>query len=148
MNLVGIVLQPTVAVITGLAAIAGIIGLAAQLRRLRRTAESQVYQGLIANALKLDELMIANPKLRKYICDGAAVPPIDFDEPELESMIEFVVNVIDSFKVQEKYIPDHARNGWRAFERDVMKQPAVAHFMAKRGHWYAGTLYDDDTDSK
>ncbi|MEU4384456.1 hypothetical protein [Promicromonospora sp. NPDC023805] len=140
MTSVGTVLQVIATTVGITVSLGGLVGLTIQIVRLRRSLQSQVYQGLIANSLKLDELMISNPKLRKYIYDGAPVPPDDMDESELEALIEFVVDVIDNFKAQEGSVPKQARPGWQAFADHVMEQPAVIQFMSKRGHWFSGTL--------
>lgn len=133
-------LQSIGIVIASVAAIAGLAGLIVQLRLVIRSTESQVYQGLIANSLKIDEILLERPHLRKYIYDRAPVPPADVSPEELESFVELVVDVVDNLRIQERYIPDDARKGWREFTVDLLGQPAVITFLQSRGHWYSGLL--------
>jgi hypothetical protein len=127
-------------VVGSIAALGGVVGLAMQLAGLRSSFESQVYQRLIENAFRIDELMISRPALRKYIYDHAPIPQTDFDPDEFESIIELIVDFVDNVRVQERFIPKAALPGWRATMNEILDQPAVVDFMTRRRHWYHGTL--------
>lgn len=95
--------------------IVSILALLRQNRQLERSIKSQVYQSLIENSLKIDSLLIENPEFRKYIYNNEAITE---DTPELDKLMavmEFMMDVIDNLKAQEKYIPGDLQLGWQKF---------------------------------
>jgi hypothetical protein len=92
------------------------------------------------NSQRIDEIMIENPLLRKYIYQGAAVPPEDVDPDRLDSFIELVMDVVDNFAVQQAYVPEIARASWTNYRDELMRQPAVVDFLGRHGQWFTSTL--------
>jgi uncharacterized protein len=139
MDIVEIVSIITQAV-TALAAVVALFLVVKQMRQLDDTLRSQVYQGLIDNSLKIDELLIEKPEFRKYVYGEEIIdentPGID----QIMSVMEFVVDVMDNVKAQESFIPKAVKPGWRQFSQDVLSSPAAQFFMQKHGLWYSGGL--------
>jgi len=119
-------------------AVAGIVGVALQLQMLRKSTKVQVYEGLIQNSSKIDEILIERPELRKYIYDGAAVPRSKLRQAEVESLIELALDMLDNLKVQSKYIPKENLQGWRNYENNLLRQPTVEKYLRDHGAWYSG----------
>lgn len=141
MNLVDIV-QFVVNIIAAPVALITIVLLIRQTKQLDDTLKSQVYQGLINNSLLIDQLLIEHPEYRKYIYEQEKFPTDESNTDELMGILDFLVDVVDNIKAQEKYIPKEALMGWRLFVRDVLDQPAVKYYMEKKGYWYTGTLFE------
>jgi len=118
-----------------------------QTRQLDETLKSQVYQGLIDNSLKIDQLLIERPEYRKYIYENEKFPQNKQNTDELMGVLDFVVDVVDNIKIQEKFIPKKALVGWRLFVQDVLKQPAIKYYMEQKGYWYTGTLVEKGKNS-
>lgn len=136
------VVQFSVNIIAAPVAIITIVLLIRQTKQLDNTLKSQVYQGLIDNSLKIDQLLIERPEYRKYIYGNEKFPTNKENTDELMGVLDFVVDVVDNVRVQEKFIPKDALVGWRAFVSDVLEQPAIKYYMEQKGYWYAGTLLD------
>lgn len=130
-------LQAIVTIIGLPLAFLSVIALLFQNRQLAQSTKSQVYQGLIDNSLKIDALLIENPELRKYIYGGQPLPQDTREVDRLMAVLEFVNDIVDNLRAQEKYIPRKLRPGWRAFANDVTASPSMQHFMEAHGHWYA-----------
>jgi hypothetical protein len=124
--------------LTFIVAVVGIVGVVRQLRLSSESAEIQVYQDLIRNSSKIDEILVQRPALRRYLYDGAAVPRSVGLRAEAESLIELAVDMLDNLAVHQKYVPESARRGWDRFEKDLLKQPVVIEFVIKHGSWYSG----------
>lgn len=121
-------------------AVISVLLLIKQTRQLDDTMRSQVYQGLIDNSLKIDQLLIEHPELRKYIYGKE---PVDEKTPDLDklmSVTEFMIDIVDNLKAQEKYIPKPLIPGWRNFAQDVLNSPATRYFLEKHGTWYSSGL--------
>jgi hypothetical protein len=131
--------------LTFVVAVVGIVGVVLQLQMLRKSTELlhestqvQVYQSLIQNSSKIDEILIERPELRKYIYDSAAVPRSKRRQAEIESLIELAVDMIDNLTIQAEYVPRKAREGWASFAEDFLRQPTVVRFLNNHGVWYSG----------
>jgi uncharacterized protein len=137
MNIIEIVSLITQAV-TAFAAVVALFLVIKQMRQLDDTLRSQVYQGLIDNSLKIDELLIEKPEFRKYVYGEEKIdentPGID----QIMSVMEFVVDVMDNVKAQEEFIPKEEKIGWKQFSQEVLRSPAALFFMQKHGLWYSG----------
>ena len=134
------IVQLIVNLIAAPTALITIIFLIMQARQLDQTLRSQVYQGLIDNSLKIDQLLIEHPEFRKYIYEGEAVNENTPEIEKLMSLMEFVVDIVDNLGAQERYIPKSLVGGWRAYAQDVMRSPAASYFLQKHGHWYTSGM--------
>jgi hypothetical protein len=121
-------------------AIVSVLFLIRQTRQLDETLRSQVYQGLIDNSLKIDQLLIDNPAFRKYIYGGEPIQDGDPDVDKLMGIMEFMVDIVDNLKVQEKFIPEPLVKGWRNFAQEVLSSPAAERFLQRHGSWYSSGI--------
>jgi len=121
-------------------AIVSVLFLTRQTRQLDETLRSQVYQGLIDNSLKIDQLLIEHPEFRKYIYGSEPVKDDTPDIDRLMGVIEFMVDIIDNLTVQERFIPKPLVKGWRNFAQEVLDSPAAKHFLQKHGSWYSSGI--------
>ena len=121
-------------------AIISVLFLIKQNRQLDETLRSQVYQGLIDNSLKIDQLLIENPSFRKYIYGNEPVKDDTPDIDKLMAVMEFMVDIIDNLKVQEGFIPKPLIKGWRNFAQEVLSSPAAKHFLQRHGSWYSSGI--------
>lgn len=126
-----------------------IIFLIKQSRQTDASQRSQVYEKLIDNSLKIDQIMIENPEFRKYIYRGEPITDELPDRDKLMGFLEFIVDVLDNAKAQEKYIPKTARPGWSTYTKMILAQPAMKHFLSQAGmtHWTMGAPIEETTTS-
>lgn len=138
-------LQLILNIVTIPVAIVTVFLLLKQAKQLDETLKSQVYQGLIDNSLKIDQLMIENPEYRKYIYDHEPIPEEAKDLEKLWGILDFALDVVDNVKAQERFIPKPFLPGWRAFAALVLEQPATKYYMERKyGFWFEGTLYQSN----
>jgi len=127
-------------VVTALTAVVALILVILQMRQLDQTLRSQVYQGLIDNSLKIDELLIENPEFRKYVYGNEIVDKNTPDIDKVMSVMEFVIDIIDNVTAQEAFIPKAEKPGWGEFVRDVTSSPAAQYFLEMHGKWFSGNV--------
>jgi uncharacterized protein len=127
-------------VITALTAVIALLLIVKQMRQLDKTLRSQVYQGLIDNSLKIDQLLMEKPEFRKYVYGGEKVNENTPDIDRIMSMTEFMVDVVDNVKAQEAIIPKAEKPGWSHFTQHVVRSPAAQYFMQKHGLWFSGSV--------
>jgi hypothetical protein len=127
-----------------------IIFLIRQSRQTDASQRSQVYEKLIDNSLKIDQLMIENPEFRKYIYRGEPITDDLPDKDKLLGFLEFIVDVLDNAKAQEKYIPKSSRQGWTTFRNMMLSQPAMKYFIEQAGMtaWTMGAPFEEPTNGK
>lgn len=104
---------------------------------LRKTIGNQIYESFIDNSVELDELLIHNPELRKFIYHDA---PIDEHDPNLDkimSAVEMVIDITENIDVYKKYIPVNRRDGWLQFVKDTESSSAYKFYMERYSTWYA-----------
>ena len=129
-ELVSLVSQLT----TALTAIIALLLVVKQMHQLDETLRSQVYQGLIDNSLKIDELLIEKPEFRKYVYGQEMLDENTPDLDRIMSVMEYMVDVVDNVEAQEGFIPKAEKPGWRHFAKDVLGSPAAKYFMASSPH--------------
>ena len=125
-------------VITALTAIFAVLFIVRQMHQLDESLRSQVYQGLIDNSLKIDELLMEKPEFRKYVYGEQEIDETTPDIDRIMSVMEFMVDVVDNIKAQEAFIPKAEKPGWKHFTEDVLHSPAAEYFMQKHGLWFSG----------
>jgi len=111
-----------------------------QTKQLDDSTKSQVYQGLIDNSLKLDELLIKYPEYRKYVYGSEEITEETSDIDKLMGILDFVVDVVDNIVAHEEFIPKTELRGWQAFSQDLLNQSAVKYYLEQKGYWYEGTI--------
>lgn len=142
----------TANIVASLTAIVAIFYVVRQTRQLDNTLRSQVYQGLIDNSLKIDELLMKHPEYRKYIYHNE---PIDENTPDIEEIIgviEFVTDIADNILTQSEFIPKNEKAGWITFAEEILSSPAASYFFQEHSNWYSGKiqeiLIDKNNDQK
>ena len=129
-------------IVASLTAIVAILFVIKQTRQLDNTLQSQVYQGLIDNSLKIDELLMEHPEYRKYVYGNE---PINENTPDIDkiiSVMEFMTDIADHVLTQEEFIPKSERIGWRIFAEEILSSPAARYFLEEHGTWYSGKIPD------
>jgi len=136
------IVQLIISLVAAPTAIISVLFLIRQTRQLDETLRSQVYQGLIDNSLKIDQLLIDHPDFRKYIYGNE---PVTQNTPNLEtlmSVMEFMIDIVDNLGVQKKFIPTPMLQGWRNFAQEVVNSPAAKYFLETHHGWYSSGISD------
>lgn len=113
-----------------------IFGLIYQSIILKATIDNQIYQSFVSNSVKIDEMLITYPELRKYVYDNE---PIDESTPDLDrvmSMVELIVDCMENIEVYKKYLPRNRKSGWLQYVIDIKNTPAYEFFTKKNGGWF------------
>ena len=126
--------------VTIIIAFSSVILLIRQTNQLGKTLKSQVYQGLIENSLKIDLLIIDNPEINDYLYGKKKIIKTMKNYGKIIAMIDFIIDIIDNIKVQEKYIPKQAIPGWKSYTNEMLNLPGIKYYLGYRKNWYSGTL--------
>lgn len=105
---------------------------------LRKTIGNQIYESFIDNAVELDELLIHNPELRKFIYHDEPInEEKNSDLDKIMSAVEMVIDITENIDVYKKYIPVNRRDGWLKFVKDMESSSAYKFYMERYSTWYA-----------
>ena len=127
---------------SGLDVIAIIVSLASllfvvyQSAVLRTTLHNQIFESFVDNSLKIDDILITYPELRKYIYYGAEVNESTPDLDRIMSVVELIVDTLENLDIYKKYIPKDRLPGWINFMEDMKKTPAYRYYCKKHSSWY------------
>jgi len=113
-----------------------IFGLIYQSIILKATIDNQIYQSFVSNSVKIDEMLITYPELRKYIYGNE---PVDENSPDLDrlmSMVELIIDCVENIEVYKKYLPRNRKSGWLQYVIDVKNTPAYKFFIKKYSGWF------------
>lgn len=113
-----------------------IFGLIYQSIILKATIDNQIYQSFVSYSVKIDEMLITYPELRKYIYGNE---PVDENSPDLDrlmSMVELIIDCVENIEVYKKYLPRNRKSGWLQYVIDVKNTPAYEFFIKKYSGWF------------
>ena len=125
------------AAVGAMVAVVGLFFQALQTMSLSKAAKAQVYQALVASWVDLDKLLLADPRLRKYVYEGADLP--DGDENLRESIltvVDIAMNVADLTFQLENQLPRDVRKAWHEAARLVLSSPAATQYRASHPDFF------------
>jgi hypothetical protein len=115
--------------------------MARQTERSVLAIESSIYQSIADELQQIGLQFVERPQLRRYFYDGEASSTEEPEATQIRALAAVFVDFMDTVTVQVAAIPEHNRNVWHAFFRDLLAtSPAIREYWADTSQWYGVDL--------
>jgi hypothetical protein len=107
-------------------------------KQLKLQTHQDVYQHIHA----IDQYLVDNPSLRKYLYEGAALPKDDPHElSRVLAAADMMLTYFEHVLASKDGMSSEVREGFMAYMSDVCRSsPALLHFIEQKSLWYTEEL--------
>lgn len=107
-----------------------------QTRAVKKTLQSNAYQGIHQIMMDMHTFLYKNPELIHYIHGNREIIK-EADIKQLHVAAEMILDIFDNIFCQRPYIPEQAYKGFEPYMRDVYaNSPLLKDFIKKNPGWY------------
>jgi hypothetical protein len=117
-----------------------------QYRAMTEATRFDSYQSLTSNLLVIDQLLMQQPHLRKFIYDGVSMDAVELDADErarIQGLVELMADFFDNVMVQKDCMPKDRWPQWRSYIVETCAtSPDLCAYLCRRKEWYDGQLHE------
>jgi hypothetical protein len=121
-----------------LVAIAGFLFVSYQIRQISRASRASAHAAIFAHSLELTHLMLDNPEVRPYLCDGKDLLKGDPLYSDVVLACEMFADFYEHVFLQRENLPKQSRTCWdKAITSRYQKNSALRKYIEEHESVYA-----------
>ena len=135
-------LEHTLNILASLVSILGLPIFISTAILLVRQLRVQTYEAIYESVLPIDQYLLENPSLRKYLYSGQALPDSSSCEYDrVVGLADMMLTFFEHLLGQKNSMTKRKWLGWENYMRAVYKSsPAVQYFLKANREWYTDEL--------